>query len=131
MVDLPWRSGSADDGDPTEPTAENGHALVRCQFQDGTVLVFEEEVRIERTSRSKFSDKRIPIAEIEEVVYAKRIVISYLQIQQSGVESADASRLSTPVDENTVHFGRGKRDCAKRIRDSIEAQMTVDRVASE
>ncbi len=126
MVDLPGRDDTPDDGDRPASHTVDGDALVTCEFQDGTVRVFEDEVEIQRSSRSKFSDKRIPIAEITEVTYAKRLVISYLQIEQPGVQPDDASLLSTPVDENTVHFGRGKRDCAKRARDGIYERMATE-----
>lgn len=125
MVDLPGRDGTSDGGDRSTADPVDGDALVTCEFQDGTLRVYEDEVHIQRSSRSKFTDKRISIAEITEVTYAKRLIISYLQVEQQGVEPDDASLLSTPVDENTVHFGRGKRDCAKRARDTIYERMAT------
>jgi hypothetical protein len=123
MVDLPWQNDTQDETEHREEETVQGRALVYCEFQDGTIVVFDDQVVIERSSRSKFADKRIPIEEIRDVVYEKRLVISYLQIAQEGVELGEASRLSTPVDENTLHFGRGKRDCAKRARDAIYDQL--------
>lgn len=114
--------GRADGAGPADPPME-GEPVVSCQFQDGTLLVHRDAVTIERARRSKFDDKRIDLRDVEGVTYRKRLVISYLQIDQRGFESDDASFLSTPVDENTVHFGRGKRDCAKRARDEILSRL--------
>lgn len=123
MVDLPWQRDSQRHGDiDTEDIAE-GDPIVTCEFQDGTLIVYEGEISIERPSRSKFDDKRIPIPQVRTVTYAQRFVISYIQIEQDGFDHSSASRLSTPVDENTLHFGRGKRSCAKRARDLIFDQM--------
>lgn len=97
--------------------------IVTCEFQDGTIYVHERGVRIDRSSRSKFADREVPMAEIEGVTYSKRLVISYLQIRQVGVDADDESLLSTPVDGNTLHFGRGKRGCAKRAAEEIRDRM--------
>ena len=94
-----------------------------CQFQDGTLRVYDDVINIDRSSRSKFEDKKIPLSEVRGVTYSKRLVISYIQIDQVGAETDTASRLSTPVDENTLHLGRGKRSCAKRARDAIRARL--------
>jgi hypothetical protein len=94
-------------------------AIVTCSFQDGTLSVYEDWLYIERSARSTFSDKAIELEVVRDVTYERRLVISYLQIEQDGVEAAEGSLLSTPVDENTLHFGRGKRDCARRARDAI------------
>lgn len=115
MADTPDSSegqDATDDGRDAEP-------LVSCEFQDGTLHVFEEQIRIERPGRSKFSGKEIGVGDVRGVTYEGRLVISYIQIGQVGVENDEGSLLSTPVDENTLHFGRGKRDCAKRARDAI------------
>lgn len=118
-------SGRADGaGTGDRPMGEE--PVVSCQFQDGTLLVNRDAVTIERARRSKFNDKRIDLRDVEGVTYRKRLVISYLQIDQRGFETDDASLLSTPVDENTLHFGRGKRDCAKRARDEILSRMPRD-----
>jgi len=123
MVDLPWRGGS-DEGDESAPAVvDDADPIVICEFQDGTLHVFDDKIVIERTSRSKFPDKAIPLTEVRGVTYTKRLVISYIQIEQAGVENDTGSRLSTPVDENTLHFGRGKRSCAERARDTIQEQL--------
>ena len=114
MVDLPGRTEPSDDEVPID-----GDVTVTCAFQDGSLYVGESAVYIDRAARSRFDDKRIDFAGIREVTYEQRLVISYLQIEQDDVEAADGSLLSTPVDENTLHFGRGKRDCARRARDAI------------
>jgi len=116
MADIP---GSSDGPDPANDDAPESEPLVSCGFQDGTLSVHENRIRIERPGRSKFSGKEIPPGDIRGVTYEGRLVISYLQIEQDGVENAEAGLLSTPVDGNTLHFGRGKRDCAKRARDAI------------
>ena len=114
MVDLPGRTEPSDD----EVTID-GDVAVTCAFQDGSLYVGESALYIDRAGRSRFDDKRIDFAGVRDVTYERRLVISYLQIEQDGVEAAEGSLLSTPVDENTLHFGRGKRDCARRARDAI------------
>ena len=116
MVDIP---GLSDGPDATDDAATGEDALVSCAFQDGTLYVSSERVRIERSGRSKFATKDVRVGDVRGVAYEKRLVISYLQIEEAGVESDAGGLLSTPVDENTLHFGRGKRDCAKRARDAI------------
>lgn len=115
MVDLPGRSGGPDDEDDTT----DEESILSCTFQDGTLYVYDEWLRIERPGRSKFSDKEIQLADVRGVTYEKRLVISYLQVEQAGVENDEGGLFSTPVDENTLHFGRGMRDCARRARDAI------------
>ncbi len=116
MVDIP---GSSDGPDATDDDAPDSKPLVSCGFQDGTLHVYDERIHIERPGRSKFSDKQIRFGDVRDVTYEGRLVISYLQVEQAGVENDEGGLLSTPVDENTMHFGRGKRDCAKRARDAI------------
>jgi hypothetical protein len=113
MVDLPGRTEQSDDEVPIDDVA------VTCAFQDGSLYVGESALYIDRSARSRFDGKRIDFAGVRDVTYERRLVISYLQIEQDGVEAAEGSLLSTPVDENTLHFGRGKRDCARRARDAI------------
>lgn len=120
------RSGRADGGHIGDPPAEEEEPVVACTFQDGTLRVYRDRVVIERARRSKFDDRRIDLRDVEDVTYRKRLVISYIQIEQRGVETDDASLLSTPVDENTLHFGRGKRDCAKRARDEILSRIEAE-----
>jgi hypothetical protein len=126
MVNFPWRKGSAETegNDPDDGNREDG--VVTCAFQDGTITVHEDRVVIERSKRSKFADKEIPLDEVSGVTYSKRLVISYLQIEQGDVENSEGSIFTTPVDENTFHFGRGKRDCAKRARDEILARASAE-----
>ena len=116
MVDIP---GLSDGPDATNDAATGEESLVSCAFQDGTLHVYDERIRIERLDRSKFSTKDIEVGDVRGVTYEKRLVINYLQIEQAGVENGESGLLSTPVDENTLHFGRGKRGCAKRARDVI------------
>ena len=115
MVDLPGRSGESEsDGGPAgeDPT-------VSCSFQDGTLSVYDEWLHVERPGRSKFSDKAIELADVRGVTDERRFVVSYLQIREAGFENDEGGRLSTPVGANTLHFGRGKRDCARRAADAI------------
>ena len=123
MVDLPWRGEEADEAGSVPDDGAGGEPIVTCQFQDGTLRVYNDVIDIDRSSRSKFEDKEIPLSEVRGVTYSKRLVISYIQIDQVGAETDTASRLSTPVDENTLHLGRGKRSCAKRARDAIRARL--------
>lgn len=120
MVRLPWRRD--DDGDDEEEPASPGpddDPLVECEFQDGTLLVYEDRVVIERAGPSKFADKTIPRDEITDATYAKGIAIGYLQIEQAGFENDTKGFLSSPVDENTLHFGRGARACAEEAREEL------------
>jgi hypothetical protein len=121
MVDLPWRSDSEVD-DPAEAVdleLSPADAVVVCEFQDGTLAVHDERVAIERSSRSAFDDKTIPMAEIVGLEYAKGLTIGYLQLEVAGVEPDAGGWFSDPVNENTVHFGRGQRECARDARDEI------------
>jgi len=106
---------------PNDPDA--GDPIVSCEFQDGTLLVYDDRILIRRTGASKFEDRVIATNQIRDVTYAGRLVIGYLQIDQVDVEAGDGGLFSTPVDPNTVHFGRGKRDCARRARDAILERM--------
>lgn len=125
MVRFPWSTDRDSDGGAPAVDRIEGDTVVSCEFQDGTLVVSEEEIYIERRSRSKFTHKRIPLGQIRDVTYAERLFISYIQIEQDGFDHSEASLLSTPVDENTLHFGRGKRECARRATDAILADITA------
>lgn len=116
--------GNADASDPDAATVPESDPLLTCEFQDGTISVYEDRIHIERSSRSKFEDKWIALNQIQDVVYADRWVIKYLQIDQLDHENDTEGWLTTPVDENTLHFGRGKRSCARDVRDTIWNLMT-------
>ncbi|MFB6251828.1 MAG: hypothetical protein ABEI27_09130 [Halobellus sp.] len=118
MIDLPW-GGS--DGDSSDDADEYPDALVVCSFQDGTIAVYADRVEIERVERSRFDDKTIPTDEIEGVDLSKGVTIGYLQIEQTGMAVDAGGLLSDPVNENTLHFGRGGRDCASEARTEILA----------
>lgn len=127
MVKLPWRrSGSSNDGeapggDTDEDSDPHPDAIVVCEFQDGTLVVYDDRVEIERVARSRFDDRTIPADEITGVDLSTGITIGYLQIEQAGVPVDAGGLLSDPVNRNTVHFSRGGRDCAKRAREEILA----------
>lgn len=116
MVRLPWRTDREDDDSPGGLDIE---PLLTCEFQDGTLYVYDDHVFIDRAGPSKFDDKAIPRDEIVDVVYAKGFAIGYLQFKQDGFENDDGGFLTSPVDENTLHFGRGNRTCAERARDEL------------
>lgn len=118
MVRLPWRRNS-DGGVEEPPGGLDVEPLLTCSFQDGTLHVYEDHVFIERAGPSRFAEKTIPRDEITDVAYAKGLAIGYLQVEQTGFENDSAGFLSSPVDENTLHFGRGARDCAERARDEL------------
>jgi hypothetical protein len=124
MVRLPWRGDSDAEEDSTEE--EVAEALVSCDFQDGTLSVYEDRIHIERVSRSKFGDKWIAMNQVRGVEHSDGIVIGYLQIQQVDFDGDEAGFLSSPVDENTIHFGHGRRDCAEQARDAIREQADVE-----
>jgi len=121
---LPWRRGTGDPGN--RGNTPDGDAIHFCEFQDGTIAVHEDRIRIGRSDRSKFEDKWIALNQVLEVTYERRLVISYIQIEQEGFENDEGGRLSTPVDANTLHFGRGKRECAREARDTILERMAAE-----
>lgn len=123
MVNLPWgrRDSGDDDEAATAPDDDHSDALVVCTFQDGTLIVYADRVEIERVDRSQFDDKTIPADEIRGVDLAKGLTIGYLQIEQTDVPVDSGGLLSDPVNENTLHFGRGGRDCAATARTEILA----------
>lgn len=129
MVRLPWRRGDDEEDEEDDEDEEDEEPLVSCSFQDGSLSVYEGRVHIERSSSSKFETKSIPTDEIQDVSYSSGRVIGYLQIEQAGIEAADGGRFSAPVDENTLHFGYGSRDCAQKARDTIFEQMGPDGAA--
>ena len=121
MVNLPWRgddSGSDGDDAVDETYPE---ALVVCEFQDGTLVVYPDRVEVHRVDRSRFDDRTVPAGEITGVDLSMGITIGYLQIEQAGVQVDSGGLLSDPVNPNTVHFSRGGRDCAKEAREEILA----------
>jgi hypothetical protein len=117
MARLPWRRSA---GDPEEPRGGiDAEPLVVCSFQDGTLFVYDDHVFIERAGPSRFDDKAVPRDELVDVTYEKGFAIGYLQLVQAGIEPDAGGFLTTPVDENTLHFGRRDRDCAERARDEL------------
>lgn len=124
MVDLPWQRGSEDDDpDPATERVDVSHddALLTCEFHDGSIAVYADEVVIERAKRSSFEETTIPMADIVDVDYAKGITIGYLQIEVVGVEPDEGGWFSDPVNERTLHFGRQGRTCAREAREEILA----------
>ena len=119
MVDLPWGHDRETEDDDTESADDHADAAVVCEFQDGTLAVYDDRVVIERVGRSAFADETVSAEEIEGVDYSEGITIGYLQVEQTGVEIDAGGLLSDPVNENTVHFGRGSRECARAARDEI------------
>jgi len=121
MVDLPWGRSSDADEDSDDDVDEYPNALVVCTFQDGTLVVYEDRVEIHRVDRSRFNDKTIPAEEIVGVDLANGITIGYIQIEQVDVPVDSGGLLSDPVNANTLHFGRGGRECASEARTEILA----------
>ena len=118
MIDLPWsRDNDTDAG--TDPSADHPDASVVCEFQDGTLAVYDDYVAITRVDRSNFDDREIPVEEITGVDYDGGITIGYIQIEQIDIPVDSGSLLSDPVNPNTLHFDRGGRACAKMARDAI------------
>ncbi len=123
MVRLPWRQSTPDSAVEPADGQIDGEPIVSCSFQDGTLAVYESMVSISRRSASNFEDKQIAMSEITDITHTDRLVISYLQIDQQGFKTDKASLLSTPVDANTLHGGRGVSDCAKRAAEAIRDRM--------
>lgn len=105
-------------------SVEEADPVVSCSFQGGTVSVYEDCVVVERSSASMFDDKRIPFDEITGVTFEPGIMTGHVQIFQTGVEPGEGGFLSHPVDENTLYVARGKRDCARQLRDAIIERTT-------
>lgn len=105
-------SGASTDADDAEP-------LVSCSAQGGTISVYEDRVLIERSGSSMFDDTTIPLDEVRDVAYSGGFVTGHIQVEQVGVEPDTAGFLGHPVDENTLHFPRSERSCARRARDAI------------
>lgn len=122
---FPWRDRQSDRTHTGVDDTMDDDPLIACEFQDAILAVYEDGIHINRNSASRFSDKWIPDVDVLGVRYEKRFVISYLQIQQRGFDNATGSMLSTPVDANTLHFGRGKRDCAKEAEEVISEQLVT------
>jgi hypothetical protein len=124
MVDLPWRrtsDGTNEGDDRGERTSDADHAdaVVVCRFQDGTLAVYDDRVVVERASRSRFDDRTFSYDDVAGVDYDAGITIGYLQLELVGIDPDTGGLLSDPVNERTVHFGRGDRDCATTARDAI------------
>lgn len=119
MVRWPWGRGADEGDDEDEDRDDHSDAVVVCRFQDGTLAVYDDRVVVERPRRSRFADATIPLAEVVGVDYDEGITIGYLQVERAGVDPDDGGLLSDPVNERTVHFGRGNRSCARRARDAV------------
>lgn len=104
---------------------DEAEPIVSCKFQDGTLYVYQDMIHIERRKGSRFTDKWIALTEIHEVTVRKRLFINFLQLEQAGFETGSGGFITTPVDENTLHFGRGKRDCAERAADEIRKRVGI------
>lgn len=118
MVGLPWGRGGEEAPSDPRPDIET-EPVITCAFQDGTLYVYEDHVFIERAGPSKFEDKIIPRSELVDVIYEKGIAIGYLQLEQSGFTTDEGGFLTSPIDENTLHFGRRDRACAERAREEL------------
>jgi hypothetical protein len=108
-----------------EPTDGSGAPLVSCSLQGGTLSVYEDRVEIERSSASIHEDKTVPMDEIRGVAYSGGWLTGHIQIEQVGVDPAEAGFLSHPVDENTLYFPRSKRAEAREARDAILERASV------
>jgi len=118
MIDFPWGRGSDTDA-ATDPSTDHSDAVVVCEFQDGTLAVYDDYVAITRVDRSNFDNREIPVGKITGVDYNGGITIGYIQIEQVDVPVDSGGLLSDPVNPNTLHFDRGGRECAKKARDAI------------
>lgn len=95
------------------------NAVVSQSLQGGTMTVYEDRVELERSSRSNYDDKTIPMDEIVDVDYSGGLMAGYIQIVQVGVEPDEAGLLSKPRNENTMYFARAIRSDAVQLRDEI------------
>jgi len=102
-----------------ESTDEVEEPLVSCSLQGGTLSVYEDRVKIERSSASIHDEKTIPMDEVRGVAYSGGWLTGHIQVEQVGLEPDEAGFLSHPVDENTLYFPRSKRSDARRARDAI------------
>jgi len=102
-----------------ESTDEATDPVISCSLQGGTLSVYEDRVEIDRSSASIHEDKTIPMDEILGVGYSGGWLTGHIQIEQVGLEPAEGSFLSHPVDENTLYFPRSGRSDAVAARDAI------------
>jgi hypothetical protein len=107
-----------------EPADETTDLVVSCALQGGTLSVYEDRVEIDRSSASIHDDKTIPMDEISGVAYSGGWLTGHLQIEQVGLEAAEGSVLTHPVDENTLYFPRSDRSDARQVRDAILERAT-------
>lgn len=118
MVLWPWgRSESTDSDHELEKFDEAPDQV--CEFQDGTLYIYESFVYIDRAEPSDFDHKTISREDIIDVTYKTGIIIGYLQIEQAGFENDSGGFLTAPIDENTLHFGGGDKACAESARDQL------------
>jgi len=94
-------------------------AVLSQELQGGTLSVHEDRVEFDRSSRSNYEDKTIPMDEIVDVDFSGGLMAGYIQIVQAGVKPDRAGFLSKPVNENTMYFSRSIRDDAAELRDEI------------
>lgn len=113
-------------GDADHDAPDGMEPLASCAFHGSTIEVYRDRVCIERSKRSGFAGKEIPMAEIRDVRYSPGLVSGYLQIDSEGVDLDGTALFTHPVDENTVHFPRNGRSCATRVRDEILQRMAGD-----
>lgn len=104
---------------PDAAGGDGENPLVSCSLQGGTLSVYEDRVVIERSGASIHEDRTIPMEEVRGVTYSGGWLTGHIQVEQVGVEPAEAGFLSHPVDENTLYFPRSKRSCARDARDAI------------
>ncbi|SNR52151.1 hypothetical protein [Halorubrum vacuolatum] len=105
----------------------SGESIVECQFQNGSISVYDTYLTIERAKGSNYENKRIEMNEIYDVTHTSGIITGHIQIHQHGVEPDAGGFFTHPVDENTLYFQRAKRSCAEQARDAIIERMAGDR----
>jgi hypothetical protein len=111
----------ADPDDATETATEDRsqEPVVSCSLQGGTLSVYADRVEIDRSSSSIHEDKTISMDEVRGVAYSGGVLTGHIQIEQVGLEPAEAGFLSHPVDENTLYFPRSDRSTVRQARDAI------------
>ena len=118
MVTWPWNS---DDGASDEQTLKDEHldAVEVCEFQDGTLAVYEDRVLIDRSPHSSFDDLSVPVERLFDVDFDEGIAIGYLQLELTDTPADTGGFMSAPVNERTLHFGRRQRPAARQARDAL------------
>ncbi len=98
---------------------DSERSIASLESKGGTIDVYDGRIQIERTSRSMFESKEIPLTDVIGVEYSNGFLTGHLQVLQADLQRDFPGFISHPIDENTLHFPRSHRDGAHSVRDAI------------